>query len=72
MYGDFRLKLITIYHCHLIEKTGFLNDLFCKTKGQRALQSGPNRGVAYTQLKIQLLIEIITFESPDFVKADKS
>jgi hypothetical protein len=35
-----------------LEKTRFLEDLFCKTKGQRALQSGPNRGVAYTQLKI--------------------
>jgi hypothetical protein len=34
----------------------FLEDLFWKTKGQRALQSGPNRGVAYTLYKIQLSI----------------
>jgi len=49
------------YHIHLIENTWFLDDLFCKTKVLRALQSGPDRGVAYTQLKIQLLIVVYFF-----------
>ena len=55
------------YHCHLFEKTRFLEDLFRQTKGQRALQSGRNRGVAYTLLKIQLLIVVVSFEVVGFV-----
>ena len=33
-------SLTIIYHIHLIENTGFLEDLFCKTKALRAFQGG--------------------------------
>ena len=44
--GNIGQKLSIIYHIHLIENTAFLEDLFCKTKGLRAFQSGRIRGVA--------------------------
>jgi len=59
-------KLEIVYHIHLIEKTGFIEDLFCKTKALRAFQGGQIRGVAYTLLKIQLLIVIFSFGGHDF------
>ena len=59
-------RLEIVYHSYVAERTWFLDDLFRQTKAQRALQSGPNRGVAYTQLKIQLLIVVNSFGRLDF------
>ena len=41
-------RLEIVYRIHLIENTRFLEDLFWKTKGLRALQGCRIRGVAYT------------------------
>jgi hypothetical protein len=65
-------SLMIVYHINLVENTGFLEDLFCKTKGQRALRRGPNRGLAYTQLKIQLLIVVYNFARHNFIKTTRS
>jgi hypothetical protein len=48
-----RVRLIIFYHIHLIENTGFLEDLFRQTKALRALQGGRIRGVAYTLAETQ-------------------
>jgi len=50
--GDIGPKLEIVYHIHLIENTGFLEDLFCKTKPFSAFQDGRIRGVAYILAEI--------------------
>ena len=50
------VSLMIIYHCHLIENTWFLKDLFRKTKAFCAFQVGRLRSVAYTFIEIQLLV----------------
>jgi len=57
--GDFRQELMTIYHIHLIENTGFLEDLFCKTKPFSAFQDGRIRGVAYILAEILCSYETV-------------
>ena len=66
MGAEIGQKLEIVYHCHLIENTGFLEDLFCQTKGLKAFQGGRIRGVANTLLEIQLLIVINSFGRLDF------
>ena len=56
VYAKNWVAFMIVYHIHLTENTGFLDDLICQTKELRALQSGPNISVAYTLLEIQLLI----------------
>ena len=35
-----RVPLLIVYHIHLIENTGFLEGLFCKTKAASAFDGG--------------------------------
>ena len=38
VWGKNGLLLLIVYHCHLFEKTRFLEDLFRQTKGLRPFQ----------------------------------
>ena len=58
MVGDIGQKLKIVYHSHLIENTGFLEDLLCQTKGLSALQGGQIGGVVYALTEIQLLMRL--------------
>jgi hypothetical protein len=37
-YAKNRVALLIVYHIHLPENTGFLEDLFCKTKAASAFE----------------------------------
>ena len=41
-------NVMIIYHCHLIENTRFLEDLFRQTKADSTLRGGLGTEVAYT------------------------
>ena len=72
MVDDIGQNAMIICHSLVAERTRFFDDLFRQTKGQRVFQSGPNRGAAYTQIEIQLLIVIISFGGHDSLKNTRS
>ena len=66
------LWVMIIYHSYLPDKTGFLEDLFRQTKAGGAIQGGRIIDVAFTLIKIQLLIVAFSFGRYDFLKNARS